>query len=121
MENEKIHKHKKLVTALIIVGLAVSIPLAIVSATYLLTSNHITGTSKPQSTLTLTANNTDVTIGDVLMITAHLNDSKSGITIQFYNGTTALNPTVTTDSNGSAITYYVVSDAYDLYAKATHP
>ena len=121
MENEKIHKHKKLVTALIIVGLAVSIPLAIVSASYILFSNHITGTTTPQATLTLTGNNTNVVTYDVIMLTAHLSDNKNNVAIQFYNGTTALNPTVTTDSNGSAITYYVVSDAYDLYAKATHP
>ena len=115
MENKK----KFLGIALIVV-LAVSLP-SLVIATYILTSNHVTGTTSSQASLTLSANNTDVTIGDVLMLTAHLNNSKSGVSIQFFNGTTALSPLVNTDSNGNAVTLYVVSNAYDLYAKATHP
>jgi len=111
---------KKILGIALVVVLAVSLPSLVIGA-YVLTSNHVSGTSKSQATLTLTANNTDVTIGDVLMLTAHLNDSKSGVPIQFFNGTTPLNPTVNTDSNGNAISYYTVSNAYDLYATTTHP
>jgi hypothetical protein len=114
-------KHKTIATILIII-LAVTVPLSgYVIASYVLTSNHIIGIANSQATLTLTANNTGVTVGDTLMLMAHLNDSKANIPIQFFNSSTVLTPIVNTDSYGNAIVYYTVGNAYDLYATATHP
>jgi hypothetical protein len=120
-EKENNHKHRKIVTILVI-ALAICVPLAgYVTASYLLTSNHISGTANSQAVLTITANNTNVIIGDILLVTAHLNDSKANVPIQFFNGTTALSPLVNTDAYGNAIVYYTVSNAYDLYAMTNHP
>lgn len=112
---------KKMLGIALIVVLAVSLP-SLVIAGYVLTSNHKTGIVNTLD-LILTANDTNVYTNDILMLIAQLNNSKSGISIQFFNGTTALNPTVLTDSSGKAVSYYNVADstAYDLYAKATFP
>ena len=112
---------KPIIIALAII-LAVVIPIsAYVAGSYIITSNHVSGTANSQATVTLTVNNTLVTIGDTLMLTAHLNDTKANVPIQFFNGTTALTPMVNTDNSGNAIVYYTVGNAYDLYAICTHP
>lgn len=118
MENKR---KKTIVTALVII-LAITIPLAgYVTASYVLNSNHVSGTAQQPATLTLTANNSNVVVGDTLKLTAHLSDNKAGVPIQFYNASTELNPTVNTDSSGNAVVYYAVDTAYDLYAITTHP
>jgi len=112
---------KKIIISILVIALAVTVPLSVyVGASYFLTSNHKTGVVNTLS-LTLTANDTNVNTNDVLMLTAQLNESKSGISVQFYNGTTVLNPSINTDSSGKAVSYYNVSNsnAYDLYAIAT--
>ena len=118
MEN----KRKTLIVILAVV-LAVSLPIAgYVVATTLLTSNHVSGVVNTV-VLTLTANDTYVNQNDNLLLIAHLNDSRSGVSIQFFNGTFALNPTVLTNSTGYATVLYNVaqSTSYDLYAVATYP
>lgn len=112
---------KHIVIAIAII-LAVTVPLsAYVIGSYIINSNHVTGIVNTVS-LTLTANNTQVATNDILMLTAQLNNTKSGVSIQFFNSTTALNPTVLTDGSGKAICYYNVtnSNAYDLSAIATY-
>jgi len=116
MENKK-----KIIVSILIIALALAVPLSVyVTASYFLTSNHETGIVNTLS-LTLTANDTNVNTNDILMLTAQLNESKSNISVQFYNGTTTLNPSINTDSTGKAVSYYNVtnSNAYDLYAIAT--
>lgn len=125
MENakQKINRHKT-IASILVIALIVVVPLAgYVTASYVLNSNHISGSVNAQATLTLTANNTNVGFNDVIMITAHLNDSESNVPIQFFNGSTSLTPIINTDSSGNAIVYYNVSNsvAYDLYATCLHP
>ncbi len=55
------------------------------SATYLMTSNHITGIPTPLATLTLTANSTTPTVGDTLQLAAHVSDNQAGIPITLTN------------------------------------
>lgn len=121
--NVKMEGKIKIVATVLVILLAVTLPIAtVVVASYLLNSNHVTGTVNTVK-LTLTVNNTNVEINDVLLLTAQLNNTKSGVSVQFFNGTTALNPTVNTDSFGKAVSYYNVTDssAYDLHAVATYP
>jgi hypothetical protein len=113
---------KKIIISILVIVLAIAVPLSVyVGASYFLTSNHKTGVVNTLS-LTLTANDTNgVNNNDILMLTAQLNESKSGVSVQFYNGTIALYPSIVTDSSGKAVSYYNVtnSNAYDLYAIAT--
>jgi hypothetical protein len=113
--------HKKIVVIVLAVVLAVAVPLS-AYASIVLTSNHIKGNVNTV-VLTITSNNTNVIQNDVLLLTAHINNTKSGISVQFFNGTTALNPTVLTDNSGNAQSLYNVTDstAYDLYAVVTLP
>ena len=121
MNMNKELSHKKIAVVVLVAILAITVPLS-VYATIVLTSNHIQGNVNT-IVLTLTTNNTSVMQNDILLLTAHLNESKSGISVQFFNGTTALNPTVFTDVSGNAQSLYNVtnSNAYDLYAVATLP
>lgn len=115
---------KKIIISILVIILAVAVPLsAYVIASTILTSNHVTGVIN-SITLNLTANNTNgVSQNDILMLTAQLNNTKNNVSVEFFNGTTALNPNVLTDNSGKAICYYNVtnSNAYDLYAIAVYP
>ena len=121
MNMDKELSHKKIAVIVLAVVLAVAVPLS-AYASIVLTSNHIQGNVNTVA-LSITSNNTSVMQNDILLLTAHLNNTKSGISVQFFNGTTALNPMVLTDSSGNAQSLYNVtnSNAYDLYAVATLP
>lgn len=120
-------KFNKTVT-LLLVGCLCAGFFGYVFASYLIESNHITGTVGQQAGLALTLNGsnqngTQLAEGSQNQLTALLSDSSSGITVYFYDGAASVGSAVT-DSNGNATMIYTIpvgATTYDLYAKATHP
>jgi hypothetical protein len=114
-------KVKILAVALVAVLLTVT---AAVSAQYVINSNnHITGNPGALPSLVLSANNTNVSVGDTLQIIAAVgtsNIAQSGWVITLTNNAVAVGTPQTTDANGHATFYVTVNAAYDFAASGTH-
>jgi hypothetical protein len=113
--------NKKHLSAIIVVAVAILLlTVTYVVASYVMTSNHLTGTPSAQVTMTITTSNTAPTTGVPFTVTAHISDNSPNIPIALYNGQTLIQ-TSNSDISGTAAFTVTVSAAYDFYATATHP
>lgn len=114
-----IKKYKFVFSVLLIAVLMTSV--SIVVGSYVISTNHISGTPKALATGTLTSNSSAPNVGDTLMLTAHFSDNIAGVSVVLTDNGYAVGSPVLTDSNGNAVFYVVVSAAYDFVALETHP
>lgn len=123
MENENQWKLPKLtktqtIAALLILCLVAGLG-SYALASYVMTSNTISGTPSAQATLTITSSTTTPVSGVAWTITAHVSDNTAGLTISLSNnGGTPV--TAVTDSSGNAVFTVAPTAAFSYVATATH-
>lgn len=112
----------KIKTLIIVLIIAALITLPLVSAVYLATSNHITGSPAAQQTIILAVNSTTPVVGDTLHLTAHWSDNSAGQSLTLSNaGSDAVsNAAKNTDNAGQASWDVKVNNAYDFSVQGAH-
>jgi hypothetical protein len=107
-------------TYLVIGLLATLLTAGIVFGLTFVSSNHLTGTSKPKPEIVLTGNTTAPTFqGDTFVLIANFTRGDSGILITFFDNGFPIGTATT--SGGIASIYYVENNAaWDIHAEANY-
>lgn len=95
--------------------------LGVAYASYVMTSNNVTGTVTAQATMSLTLSPTTVVEGQTWTLTSTVSDATAGITVTFKEGITTVG-TATTNSAGIAtLSFIPLAGSHTYVATATHP
>ena len=90
-------------------------------ATYLMTSNPVTGDVIDQETIALTLTPSSIVLGDSWTLTATVSDGTSGITITFLDGAVSAGTAVTDASGVATISLTPTIGSHTYTAQGTHP
>ena len=102
-----------LAVALITVGVAYAI--------YTMTTGTVNVTVSPLATMSLVANNTNLTVGDGLLLTATVSDSSNGLTVTFYQNSISIGTSTTSGGVATKTVTGLAAGSYSYYAEADHP